>query len=239
MVALLAVLWIGTGCGRAINRSAERRIRDALPDLLGSARQYRVHVANAPERTLQGRLANVTVDGDDVQLATGLLLDHLHLDLKDVEVDKEHKRVRRIGDVRFLATVGAAGLDEFLAGETPEDEPIRNTRVSLGAGNSVTIAAERVVLGAGVPFHMTGPLRIAGPQRIELDPTNLNVIGIPIGGLPLRFLRSRFESAIDLSKLPFPVHLTGVRTEPGTLLLSGTADVTALLQRAQESQGGR
>ncbi|HZT42489.1 MAG TPA: DUF2993 domain-containing protein [Chthonomonadaceae bacterium] len=233
-VALLLILLLGlTGCERTINRSAERRIRDALPDLIGPARSYNVHVSGAAERTVQGHLANVTVDGDDVDLPNSLLLDRLHLDLKDVEVDTGHRRIRSIGDVRFAATLGETSLDEFLAGESPEGEPIRNTRVHIEGNGSVTIAADRVVLGAGVPFRLTGPLRIVGPQSVEIDPTRLTVVGIPISGLPLRFLKQRFESAIDLSSLPFPVRLTGVQTQPGKLILSGAADVTAMLERAQ------
>src|SRR5258708_3885228 len=84
---ILIILLLLNGCGRAVNRSAERRIRDILPDLLGPARQYRAHVESSPDRTVQGRLASVTVDGDDVELPNGLLLDRLHLDLKGVEVD--------------------------------------------------------------------------------------------------------------------------------------------------------
>jgi hypothetical protein len=224
-----------TGCERAINRSAERKIRDALPDLLGPARAYSVHVSGAATRTAQGHLARVTVDGDDVDLSNGLLLDRLHLDLKNVEVDTGRRRVQRIGDVRFVATVGENSLDEFLAGESPEGEPIRNIRVLLESNNSVTLSADRVVLGAGVPFRLTGPLRIVGPQRIEIDPTRLTVIGIPLSGAPLRFLKQRFESAIDLSSMPFAVRLTGVQTQPGKLILSGTADVTSLLEHAESA----
>src|SRR5579884_1458581 len=92
-ILLLLVLLLGlTGCTRAINRSAERRIRDSLPDLIGPARSYSVHVSGSAERTMQGRLATVTVDGDDVDLPNGLLLDQLHLDLKDVEVDTGHRQ---------------------------------------------------------------------------------------------------------------------------------------------------
>ena len=235
ILLLLILLLSLAGCDRAINRSAERRIRESLPDLIGPARSYSVHVSGSAERTIQGHLANVTVDGDDVDLPSGLLLDQLRLDLKDVEVDTGRRQIRHIGDVRFAATLSEASLDEFLAGESPEGDSIRNTRVRIEGNNSVTLSAERVVLGAGVPFRLTGPLRIVGLQSIEIDPTQLTVIGIPISGLPLRFLKQRFESAIDLSSLPFPIHLTDVQTRPGKLILFGTADVTAFLERAQEA----
>jgi hypothetical protein len=232
----LFCLLLLAGCGRSINRAAERRIRDALPDVLGPAKQYRVHVENAPERTIEGRLANVTIDGDDVQLSNGLLLDQIHLELTGVEVDMGRRQVRKIEGTRFAATLSEASLDEFIAGESPEGETIRRARITLRGGNMVTISAERVVLGVGVPFQLSGPLRLAGPQRIEIDPTRLTVIGIPIAGVILNFLKGRFESAIDLTTLPLPIQVTGVQTTAGKLTISGSADVNVILQRAREKQ---
>lgn len=230
--ALLPVLWLLMGCDRPVNRSAEGHIRRALPDIIGPARKYDVRVDGSWNRTINGRLSRVAIDGYDVQIANGLVFDHLHLDLKDVSVDTGQKRVKDVREVRFTVTVGKANIDEYLAGEAAEDDTIRRTRITLNPGNSVTLSAERVVLGVGVPFSLTGPLQIAGPQRIELDARRLTFIGIPIWGPPLNFLKTRFETGVDLSNLPFPVQLTDVRTETGQLILSGTADITSLLQRA-------
>ena len=231
----LALLLLLTGCTRAINRSAERRIREALPDLLGPARQYRVHIANAPDRTLRGRLSTVTVDGSDVELPNGLLLDSLHLELKNVEVDTDRRRVNRVGEARFTATVREATLAHFLAGEMPENETIRNTRLTLQEG-SVTISAERVVFGFGIPFRVSGPLRVANARRVEFDPTRLVVVGIPFSGRAVQFLLRRFEGGVDLSILAFPVQVSEVQVRRGFLTLTGAADVEAILRQAQEKR---
>ena len=231
----LLVSCLGIGCGRAINRTAERRIREALPALLGPARAYQAHVEGAQERTIGGNLARVLIDGDDVELSNGLLLDHLHLELEGVNYDRGHRRVRNVKSARFEATLSERSADQFLAGEAPQGERIRKARVTFGAGNRVTITAERVTLGVGVPFSLSGPLHIMG-QKLELDPNRLVVIGIPLTGAPMRFLIQRFEGGASLSMLPFPVQLTDVYTQPGTLTLSGTADVAAILQQAHQKQ---
>jgi len=223
------------GCTRTVNRTAERQIRDVLPDVLGPARQYRAHIDSAPAHTMAGRLAAVTIDGDDVQLPNGLLLDRIHLELKGIDLDTKAQRVRSVREARFTATVGENSLNEFLAGEAPEGETIEKLRLTLDPGR-VTLAAERVVLGLGVPFSFTGPLRLLSPSRIELDPARFVVVGLPITGRPLQFLKARFENSLDLSTLPFPVQLTSVTTAKGQLTLSGTADVATLLHRAQESR---
>lgn len=230
---LLVSTLVFAGCGRTLNRAAERHIRDALPNLLGEAKQYRVHVTSAPLQTVQGRLADVAIDGEDVQLANGLLLDRMHLNLQGVDVDTGRKRVRHVRAATFTATVSAASLNVYLAGATPDEERIRNARLTLGPRNLVTLTAERVVLGEGIPFTVTGPVRLAGPQRIEMDPRHLDAIGIGIAGKPLQFLKGRFETAIDLSSLAFPVQFSSVSVTPGLMTLTGTADVETLLRRTQ------
>ncbi|MCS6775730.1 MAG: DUF2993 domain-containing protein [Chloroherpetonaceae bacterium] len=221
-----------TGCDRPVNRAAERQIRRVLPDLIGPARQYDVRVHNAWSRTLGGRLSRVEIDGHQVQITNGLVLDRLQLDLQDVRVDTRSQKVREIRAARFVATVSKPNIDEYLAGETALAENLRRPRVTIHTGNSVTLAAERVALGVGVPFSLTGPLVIAGPRRIAIDPQRMTFIGIPIWGPPLDFLKSRFETGLDLNNLPFPVTLRAIRTEPDRITLSGEADVSAVIQRA-------
>ena len=233
-VFLTAVLAL-CGCTRAVNRTAERKIRDVLPDVLGPARQYRTHIESAPEKTVSGKLAAVTIDGDDVQMPNGLLVDQIHLELKGMDLDTKAQRVRSVREARFTATVGENSLNAFLAGEAPDGETIQKLKLTLNPGR-VTLSAERVVLGLGIPFSFTGPLRLLPPRRLELDPTRFVVVGLPITGKPLRFLKERFENSLDLSALPFPVEITSVTTTQGKVTLSGTADVVALLRQAQESR---
>lgn len=204
-----------------------------MPDLLGPAKQYDVRVDGSWDRTVSGRLSKVGIDGYEVQIENGLVLDHLHLDLKDVNVDTKNKRVKDIREVRFTLTVSKPNIDEYLASEAASVDNIRRARVTLNANNSVTLAAEREVLGVGVPFSLSGPLSVAGPHRIELDAKRMTFIGIPVWGPPLEFLKTRFEAGMDLTNLPFPVTLTEARTEPGKLILSGTADISTLLERAE------
>jgi hypothetical protein len=185
---------------------------------------------------MQGRLSDVQVDGDDVQFANGLLLDHLHLDLKGVDYDISHHRIRGLFAAQFTARIGQNSLDVFLAGEAPEGESLKHVRVILNGEKTVTISGKRVVLGLDAPFELTGPLRVAGPKRVELDASRLKVVGIPITGILLHFLKAKFESGINLSSLPFPIQLTGVSTEAGALTITGTADAAALIERLNGSQ---
>lgn len=233
LVLLAGLMVLAGGCGRAINRTAERRIREALPQAIGPAKEYRVHVENSPVRTIQGQFANITIDGDDVRFPTGLILDNLHIQLKNVNVDTRKGRVRHIGEARFAITVSENSLDEFIAGESPPGETMRKTRLTLSDNNIITVTGERVTLGIGIPFRITGPIRVASPTRIELDPTRLTVVGIPFSGLPLKFLKNRIESSVDLNQFPVPVDLFDVKTQRGSMTLTGEIDADSLLSKAQ------
>ena len=217
------------GCGRAINRSAERRIRDMLPNLVGSAREYKVHVEGAETDTARGRIQSIRVDGQDVNLSNGLLLDNLHLEMRKIVADLDRRQIRSVESASFTAAIGENTLDEYFAGESPEGETLRDIHIAIHEG-TVTIAGQRVVLGVGVPFKAYGPLKLIGPQQIELDPNKLVVIGIPITGAPLRFLKKKFESAMDLSSLPVPMRLDSVTMHNHRLVLTGTPDVPAILR---------
>ena len=229
------------GCGRAINRSAERRVRDALPDVLGPARAYRVHIDSDPDRTIRGHLARVLIDGDQVQMNSGMYFDAFHLELRGVDVDLHSGRVRAIKETYFTATVSAATVNEYLVGETFSEGKLRNVRVAFASGG-VTMSAEREVVNVNppligknitvfAPFQLTGPVRLAGPRRLEMDAARLEVEGITLSGAPLKFLMRRFESGFDLNGLPFPVTLTQVQTGQNVITLSGTADVSGLLRK--------
>ena len=231
---LCAIVLTGAACSRVVNRTAERRIREALPDAIGPARQYRVHVENAPLRSVEGKFANVTIDGDDVQFPTGLLMDNMHIDLKNVDIDTGKGKVRHIGEARFVITVSDKSLDQFLAGEAPAGENIRKTRLTFADNNMVTVTGERVtLLNVGIPFRLTGPIRAASPTRVEIDPRRLVVAGIPFSGGVLSFFKSRIESSLDLRQFPVPVQLSTVTAQRGSMTLSGAIDAEALLSRAQ------
>ena len=229
--AILALLALA-GCTRPINRAAERHIRDLLPQALGPAKSYQVHVSGSPFRTASGRLHDVTIDGQDVQLGKGMLLDELDLHLQGVDVDTLHKRLKGIRSASFAATVGATALDEYFAGESPQGADLQNVAVHFAPGDHVVISGDRMVLGLGVPFTVSGPVRTEGGRRLELDATALRVAGIPLGGVILNFVKDHFDSAVDLSQLPFGVEITGVTTSAGKLTLSGTANTAAILAAA-------
>lgn len=232
-LASLCLIWaVLSGCTRPVNRAAESGIRQALPDILGGAKSYTVRVDNAWERTLQGKLARVSIEGEDVQFKNGLVIDHLSLTLKGVEADTDSRKLRKIRETDFAITIGEKNLNEFLVDEVIDGETLRKVRLQL-LENTILVRGERVVLGVGVPFEISGPLLIKGPSVLELDTARLRIVGIPFTGRVLQFMRKRIENAVDLSQLSFPVMVNEVHIEQGKLTLSGKANPTPLIERSR------
>ena len=232
---LSGALVLIAGCGRVVNRTVERRIREALPRTFGPAKEYRVHVASPMARTLRGQLGSVTVDGDDVALPSGMVLEGLSLDLKDVDVDVKQRRLREIKESRFRIVIRDAAVDRFLASKSPRGALVRNAHVTFGAGNSLTIRADRTVRGETVPISAAGSLKIRDPQHVGVDLDKLSVVDAPVEGPELEIVRSKLDNAIDLSRLPIHISLTRIGTTDGTLVLEGTADLSATAQRERSA----
>ncbi len=228
LVCILLMFVGSSGCTRPINRAAERRIRDVLPTVIGLSKRYDVHVDNPPERTIAGKLAAVTITGEDVHFKNGLIVDNLNLVLSGVEVDTGTKRLKKIRRTEFTISVSEPNVNEYLVDEVMDGETLRNIRVKF-YDNVVTISGQRVVLGIGVPFEITGPLKIAGPTLLELDASRLKIIGLPFKGKILDFLKHRMDTVADLSGFAFPMLLAEVRITPGRLILTGTANPMPLL----------
>jgi hypothetical protein len=221
-------LFMITGCGRTINRSAERKIRDALPAYIGPARVWRAHVDNPPERTLSGRLRNLTIDGEEVEMKQTIYLESLHIEMRDVEVDTGRQRLKAVKDTSFRAVIGEAALNDYIRNfPPPPEEPVRVRHVQIREGKLYAEATRRLPLGASMPFTSTVEPVLVSDTRLMFDPDRMTVFGLPVP-LPagaLRWLTRRLSDGFDFSTLPFPVKISRFRAESGRVVIEGTADV--------------
>lgn len=228
-------------CTRTINRSAERRIRDALPGYIGSARVWNAHIDNPAERTIRGRLARVTIDGEGVHLRQTIVCDTLHIEMRDAVVDTGKNRLRSVGETTFTAVIGEASLNDYLrSAPTPPGEPTRVRHVDLRQGR-MTASATRWLLGRDWPYTVTVEPRLASPTKLEFDPDRMNVAGlrVPLPVTVLRWFARRLDQGFDFSTLPFPVRISTFQVEQGRITVSGTADVLqSLNERISRYSGG-
>ena len=141
-------------------------------------------------------------------------------------MDVKNRHLNEIKESRFRIVIRDAALDTYMAGKSPKGETIRNVHVTFGEGSSLMVKAERVVSGETVPISAAGTLMIRDPQHAGVDLNKLSVTDTPVTGLELELVRSRLESAMDLTRLPLGITLTRISTSQGTLTLEGMADLT-------------
>jgi hypothetical protein len=224
---LLLLLALTTGCGRTINRTAERKIRDVLPTYIGSAKEWRAHVDNPADRTLHGSLRSVTIDGTDVHLRQIVTCDTLHIEMQNVEVDTRSQRIKSVGQTLFTATISERSLNDYLKqNPPPDDEPVRIKWVNLKPG-VLHVEATRWLLGRAWPYTMNVEPRLSSPTHLDFDPDRMTALGlkVPLPKSVLRWFAKRLSEGFDFSTLPFPLILQEFHVEQGRMTLTGTADV--------------
>ncbi|HSV74959.1 MAG TPA: DUF2993 domain-containing protein [Chthonomonadales bacterium] len=226
-LALLAV----TGCDRPVNRTAERLIREVLPDYLGPARAWRVRVHNPWDRTLAGRLQSVAIEGEEVELRSLVQCVRLSILLSDVKVDTRRRLLREVRRAEFRAEIDQDALNEYLRRSPPtDDDPVRIRRVTVRDG-ALHAEATRWLLGRAWPFTVTVRPELVSDTRVFFSPERMTVIGLPVP-LPssvLRWLALRLSDGMDFSSLPFALRLSRLEVHAGRLVAEGEADVAESL----------
>jgi hypothetical protein len=233
LLALLALLLI-SGCNsRPVNRHAERKIRDALPSYIGPAAKWDAHVENPWDRTLDGKLRDVTIDGSQVKLDGKVLIDSLHLRLRGVEIDLGSSRLKSVRQTTFRAVISEAGLNDYIRSfPPPPEEPVRVKHVTLRDGK-LHAQSTRWLLGREWGFSVTAEPRLESDVRLRFDPDKVRVLGltVPLPASVLRFFANYMSEGFDFRTLPFPVHVSSFSVDKGQIEIQGTADIMESLNR--------
>jgi hypothetical protein len=227
VLSLLLTSFLLWGCARPINRAAERRIRDVLPTYIGPAQVWRAHVDSAPERTLQGRLRRIVIEGEQVQLRQTITCDSLRIEMQDVVVDTRSHTLLSVGTTNFHAVLGERNVNEYLHRFPPsEEEPVRIRRVRLEKGR-IHMEATRWLLGKAWPYTITAEPRLISETRLLFEPERMSILGVhvPLPTNLLRFLARYLSDGFDFRTLPFPVQIHRFSVEQGKIRLEGTAEV--------------
>ncbi|MDH7570572.1 MAG: DUF2993 domain-containing protein [Armatimonadota bacterium] len=207
------------GCNSGIaEREAERRLRQRLPEIIGPAEEYRVSIHSGSDSSvIRGRLGQVTIEGRQVRVGNAWPVDQLTVHLERVRVDTRKKVLREVGSARFEARVGEQTLTRYLEEDA---ENLRSVAVSLDEG-SVRVAGRFRVLRVWAPFNVSGSLFLLDRHRVGFRVDSVRAVGIPIPDPVERYLEQRLNPVMDLSDTMLSLELTGVRIEPGAVVVTG------------------
>lgn len=221
---LLFPVLLLTGCSSLSPQTvAAHKIADALPQTLGPARHYDVQVDGDTLALTRGRARQVRIQGEDVQVAPGAVLDTLDLTAQDVSFDTQTRRLDHVGAVVFAGTMGQAHLSDYLARCRPDlTVTLRQDDVEA----RLPVAAGPLHTTATVYGNLTPTAPGASTLDFAADRARLSFLPVP-AFLVNRALDER-NPVVDLSNLRIPVALQSADVENGALVLRGTADLDAL-----------
>jgi hypothetical protein len=219
LAGLLPALALAGGCGGSSPfRSVERSVREKLPALIGPADRYEVTVSRSSGSLVAGRIPWLNIRGYNVRAIEGLPLDELDIRLEDVHFSRPSRTVESIGSAQFEARLSADSVVQFLHRRSPS---LRDVRVAFGTG-AVRVRATRSLVGIGVPLEVDGLPVLRGPATIDFSASRVAVLHLGLPEFAVRRLEQRVNPLVDLTTMPLPLSLTGVRVEGERAVISGT-----------------
>lgn len=210
--AMAALLFVGCAPPGSY-RKVRSSIRTLAVKELGPADRYDVKTSRDNfDRLMKGLIARVEVHGFNVRPAPGYVLDEVFVSARNVRVNRHKRRVESAEQTSAKAFVSNESLAKMVAIEGSVLEP----RVEI-TPDFVRISGNYKAFGAiPVSIVATGKAHVIGSAGVEFASESVTA-----GGLPTPF---NIQRTFDFSKIYPALVLTGVSTEEGKAVLTGTLD---------------
>jgi hypothetical protein len=209
------------GCGgESPETIAAHKIADALPDVIGPAEKYDVHVQGDPMEIVKGHAKFVTIDGKNVQLAPGLVMNELHIDATDLALNTKTRKVEHAGSVEFVCQLGQIHLNQYIAQMKPS---VPGLKVMIRWTD-----IEAVVPVSAADIHTTvtvdGVLQPSqwGPDKLDFVPSGADVGPVPVPHRLLNLAMDQLNPVVDLSTMKFPVDIDSAQAKDERIIVVGT-----------------
>ena len=227
LAALILLIVLLSGCGNPINHKVSDRIAAILPKTLGPARSYEVETTGTSLHLTNGHIGEVSIHGDDVELAPGLIVDSMDADVRDISFDDRSQSVTGMGPIDFRVGVSAIHLNDYLAA-TAAKAPSRPQNLALNIdGQTLAISFTVRPLLVDVPVSVVGTLAPREGELTKLDfvPSGGHVSIVPVPTGLVNLALSHANQVVDLSTMRYPITVTRSWIENGRLYLSGVAQI--------------
>jgi len=197
------------------------KIRNSIRTLaekeLGPADRYDVDTSHDnADKLLDGRISRVDVHGVNVRPAPGYVLDEVFVSARNVHVNRQKKTIESVESTSAKAYISNGSLAQMISTEGTLSDPtvaITPAAIRISGGYKVFGALPMDVVA-------TGKARIVGTAGIEFTSDSVTAAGLPT---PFSIKR-----LFDFSKLYPALVITGLSTEDGRAILTGTLDWSKL-----------
>ncbi len=217
-----------TGCAHPVQETAEHKIADALPSLLGPAAHYEVQVDGDPFALTRGRAKAVHIQGEEVHLSPSLTVDTLKADAQDVSFDKSTRRLDHVGQTQFTATISQAHLAQYLAQTKPLLPGLRVTIRSEDVEAQVPVSA----FGLQTTATLTGTVapNSGDPTRLDFSANHAQVGPVPLPAALVNLALDQINPLVHLPTLKAPLTITRAGVHDSQLTLQGTVNLNGLVR---------
>jgi hypothetical protein len=234
---LLIVLLVtfSTGCGgSAIRHRAESEIARFLQQRIGPAKSYRVKLSGSTWSIIHGKIRQIRISADDVQLANGITLARLDVLLEGVRVDTATHLIRECKGAHYVAAVSSDEMERYLR---KRYTAIPQLKIELSEG-AMRIEAVPRVAGLSVPITAYASLKKRDDTEVVIDLQKIDVGWVPTPGFAKEYLEKRLNPVFEAADIGMGARINDVRIEKGFLILAGEFDpIKALGERKENTSG--
>lgn len=224
LIALVLVAAICFAPGAILRWQIGRSVAAKMQWVLGPAKSYSVGVSASLLDIVRGHISTLDIRGNDVKLSTGVTVDRLDIDLKDVRFDR-NQAITGVKSTDFAASVSEHNLTDFL---TASRSDMRGAKVTLADGK-LTLSASPRVFATRTPVTLEAGLRIVNHTKLWLDLRKLRARGMRVPGFVRGRIMHGLNPVLDTDQMGVPAELTSVKIDGGEISLTGKADVQKAL----------
>lgn len=234
MLFLAGASLLLAGCLDGVaRRKAEKAILGMLPEVLGPAESYEVHVEGSASELTRGYLRAVSIAGVNVSPRDLPKMTRMEASASAVRVDTKTKSIVESGPAAWSGWVNEETATGILADKARFLQDVKVTIASSG----ITASGRTTVKGVGPSGSVQVKPSIRGGTMLWMTPVKVSAMGV---GLPMADWSSqRLEPIINpvfvVPESPLGIRLTGVSTEAGLLRIDGTLNLQGLTPAAEGS----
>ena len=227
IVVAFAALWLA-GCGNIPQHKVENMIAGQLPTIIGPATRYEVHASGHADSIMRGRVKQITVHGDNVQLSHYVTVVSFDVVATDICVSPRSHEVNSLGPVRFSVTLDQKAIDRYmlLTSDEVNDRPPQ-MRVTLRKRDIGVHYVDRIWRGR-IPVTVLGKLALSakGSNQLDFVPSRGSVSKLKVPESIVRFVVNRMNPVLDLTQTTVPITVTGVSEKDDQLTVTGLVTMT-------------
>lgn len=206
-------------CATYVEGQVENALIEALPRVLGPADRYGATV-EGPNRDAS-HFDRVHAVGVRVRRPVGPVVEQIEVDLQDVSVDRQNKRITRIGGARATVRVKASDLTAYLAQQNWVSQPSVRLLPSGGVIVSGLFRVPGLDLATGPAAEFRGRL-VPDGSRLLVAIDSLHVGERDAPALWRGLLATAVNPLIDLSAFVAPSRIDWVSVQGDSLVLEAS-----------------